>query len=167
MNGLISLISTVAGAALFFHKNKDVDAKGGNTKTDTSTLDPTESSYQEYKQKVEEAQARQEANDPRNSSVYFGDKTAPYDPFYDYSNDDTFFTPLLIDNNATDEARVRTLRARFVTPYLLSKEVMHEDSTAGRLEVVGCNIFSDEEKAILKNSGQERNYYINQSNINL
>ena len=49
MNGLISLISTVAGAALFFHKNKDVDDKGGNTKTDTSTLDPTESSYHKNK----------------------------------------------------------------------------------------------------------------------
>ena len=162
MNGWASILSTIAGAALFFGKSAN-DGKGGgkntSTKTTSDTLDTVEESYKEYKEKVEEAQAQQQANDPRNSSVYFGDKTAPYDPFYDYSNDDAFFTPLLIDNNATDEARVRTLRARFVAPYLLSKEVMHEDSTAGRWEVIGCNVFSDEEKAILKNSGQERNYY--------
>ena len=98
MNGLISLISTVAGAALFFHKNKDVDAKGGNTKTDTATLDPTESSYQEYKQKVEEAQAQQQANDPRNKTMYLGDPTAPYDAFYDYSNDRVYNTPSSVKN---------------------------------------------------------------------
>lgn len=136
MNGLISLISTVAGAALFFHKNKDVDAKGGNTKTDTSTLDPTESSYQEYKQKVEEAQAQQQANDPRNSNSYYGDKTAPYDPFYDYS--DSGETPLSLANISNNIERVKVCRFRFVEPYLLSEEVMKDGSAEEKMRVIGC-----------------------------
>lgn len=136
MNGLISLISTVAGAALFFHKNKDVDDKGGNTKTDTSTLDPTESSYQEYKQKVEEAQAQQQANDPRNKTMYLGDPTAPYDPFYDYSDD--VYTPLGLANLDTNIARVKACRFRFVEPYLLSEEVMKDGSVEEKMRVIGC-----------------------------
>lgn len=136
MNGLISLISTVAGAALFFHKNKDVDAKGGNTKIDTSTLDPTESSYQEYKQKVEESQAQQQANDPRNSKSYYGDATSPYDPFYDYS--DSEYTPLTLANIDNNINRVKACRFRFVEPYLLSEEVMKDGSAEEKMRVIGC-----------------------------
>ena len=158
-----SILSTIAGAALFFGKNNADNGNGnGGGKNNTSTktdLDPTESSYQEYKQKVEEAKAQQQANDPRNSNVYFGDPTAPYDPFYDYKKDDTHFTKTLIDNNGTDLKRIDTLRARLVAPFLLSEEVMHEDSTKGRYEVIGCNVFSEDEKAIWKTGGKERNFY--------
>ena len=158
MNGLISLISTVAGAALFFHKNKDVDAKGGNTKTDTSTLDPTESSYQEYKQKVEEAQAQQQANDPRNKTMYLGDPTAPYDAFYDYSNDRIYNTPSSV-KNLEDKFSVNACRARLVSPYLLSQKVERigvDDSVLKVLSVIGS---SPEASENVKKLSGSANYY--------
>lgn len=159
MNGLISLISTVAGAALFFHKNKDVDAKGGNTKTDTSTLDPTESSYQEYKQKVEEAQAQQQANDPRNKTMYLGDPTAPYDAFYDYSNDRVYNTPSSV-KNLEDKFTANACRARLVSPYLLSQNVERigvDDSNLKVLSVIGS---SPDASAIVKNTfGGSANFF--------
>lgn len=159
MNGLISLISTVAGAALFFHKNKDVDDKGGNTKTDTSTLDPTESSYQEYKQKVEEAQAQQQANDPRNKTMYLGDPTAPYDAFYDYSNDRVYNTPSSV-KNLEDKFTANACRARLVSPYLLSQNVERigvDDSNLKVLSVIGS---SPDASAIVKNTfGGSANFF--------
>ena len=159
MNGLISLISTVAGAALFFHKNKDVDAKGGNTKTDTATLDPTESSYQEYKQKVEEAQAQQQANDPRNKTMYLGDPTAPYDAFYDYSNDRVYNTPSSV-KNLEDKFTANACRARLVSPYLLSQNVERigvDDSNLKVLSVIGS---SPDASAIVKNTfGGSANFF--------
>lgn len=159
MNGLISLISTVAGAALFFHKNKDVDAKGGNTKTDTSTLDPTESSYQEYKQKVEEAQAQQQANDPRNKTMYLGSPTAPYDAFYDYSNDRVYNTPSSV-KNLEDKFTANACRARLVSPYLLSQNVERigvDDSNLKVLSVIGS---SPDASAIVKNTfGGSANFF--------
>lgn len=163
MNGWASILSTIAGAAMFFSKNNADNGNGnGGGKNNTSTktdLNPTEASYQEYKQKVEEAQAQKQANDPRNSNVYFGDPTAPYDPFYDYKKDSEYPTKTLIDNNGSHTTRIPTMRARLVAPFLLSEEVMHEDSTKGRYEVIGCNIFSEEEKNIWKTGGQERNFY--------
>ena len=158
MNGLISLISTVAGAALFFHKNKDVDAKGGNTKTDTSTLDPTESSYQEYKQKVEEAQAQQQANDPRNKTMYLGSPTAPYDAFYDYSNDRIYNTPSSV-RNLEDKFTANACRARLVSPYLLSQNVERigvDDSNLKVLSVIGS---SPDASAIVKDFGGSANFF--------
>lgn len=134
-----SILSTIAGAAMFFSKSKaETDNGNGGGKNNTSTitdLDPTEASYQEYKQKVEEAQAQQQANDPRGSRMYYGDPTAPYDPFYDYS-DEGLYTPSDLEN---PEYPTKACRVRFVSPYLLSEEVMKNGTEDEKMGVIGCN----------------------------
>ena len=159
MNGWASILSTIAGAALFFGKKSANDGKGGGKNTPTNTnLDPTEASYQEYKQKVEEAQAQQQANDPRNKTMYLGDPTAPYDAFYDYSNEYIYNTPDSL-RNLKEEETTSACRARLVSPYLLSEEVERkgvDDSDVKKFSVIGALPGGSEE---VKSLGGQANYY--------
>lgn len=157
-----SILSTIAGAAMFFSKSKADNGNGnGGGKNNTSTktdLDPTEASYQEYKQKVEEAQAQQQANDPRNKTMYLGDPTAPYDAFYDYSNDRIYNTPSSV-RNLEDDSTAKACRARLVSPYLLSQEVERigvDDSEMKKLSVIGS---TPDESQIVKSLGGEANFF--------
>ena len=125
MNGWASILSTIAGAALFFGK-KNADngnGSGGGTKnTSTKTdLNPVESSYQEYKQKVEEAQQERQNTDPRNNAMYFGDKTAPYDAFYDFSS--KFESVYSTEEGLVTDTPANACRCRIIAPFILSEEV--------------------------------------------
>lgn len=159
MNAWASILSTIAGAALFFGKKSANDGKGGGKNTSTNTnLDPTEASYQEYKQKVEEAQSQQQANDPRNKTMYLGDPTAPYDAFYDYSNEYIYNTPDSM-RNLKEEETASACRARLVSPYLLSEEVERkgvDDSDVKKFSVIGALPGGSEE---VKSLGGQANYY--------
>ncbi len=172
MNGWASILSTIAGAALVFGKSAS-EGKSGGKKTSTISLDPTEQSYQEYKQKVEESQAQQQANDPRNKTMYLGNPTAPYDPFYDYSDDRIYNTPESV-RNLEDKYSANACRARLVSPYLLSEEVKrYIDGTSPfsidteklrELSTIGAN---PESSIRVKNLGGEPNFFAGYINSEL
>lgn len=149
MNGWASILSTIAGAAMFFSKSNADNGNGNgggknntSTKTDSESqkqTSPAESAYEEYKRKVAEAELEKQINDPRNSDMYFGNPTAPYDPFYDYKDDPIYNTRDSVDYPSHGNVDVvKSCRARIVSPYVLSEEVMKDGTTAEKLSVIGC-----------------------------
>lgn len=79
----------------------------------------------------EEAKSTQtsEQSDPRNNSMYFGDKTREYDPFYDFSNDQEGFDSEygLTSIEGSQELLGRAFRSRIVRPFLTAKKVFFSD----------------------------------------
>ena len=149
MNGWASILSTIAGAAMLLSKSNADNGNGNgggkkNTSTQTDTTDkqttsPSESAYEEYKRMVDEANAQQKITDPRNSNMYFGNPNAPYDPFYDYKDDPIYNTRDSVDYPSHGNVDVvKACRARIVSPYVLSEEVLKNAESEDDLGVIGC-----------------------------
>lgn len=73
-----------------------------------------------------------EEKDKRNSAYYFGDKSKPYDSFYDYTNDPSIIFDPTKDTASINSVRVRISKLRFfytntgntIIPYFRNKKVI-------------------------------------------
>lgn len=118
---LAAIASTVAGALLLRKKSTDEE-----TKTDYAPdVEVEEAPEGEFEPVVEEPAPEPEPAapsapaDPRDGELYLGDKSQPYDPFYDYSKGGIYAMSKyqLSSIEGNDETLAQAYRMRIVRPF--------------------------------------------------
>lgn len=118
---LAAIASTVAGALLLRKKSTDEE-----TKTDYAPdVEVEEAPEGDFEPVVEEPAPEPEPAapsapaDPRDGELYFGDKSQPYDPFYDYSKGGIYAMSKyqLSSIEGNDETLAQAYRMRILRPF--------------------------------------------------
>ena len=128
---ILSVVLMAGGAHLLSKingkKEDDGPSDGSSVFVSDDTGDTMDNSEESVVDNSEESTDETTVSDPRNGSLYFGDSTQEYDPFYDYAGsafDELSLNALTYIPSTMGQA----LRARLIAPALL---MTAEDLRAG------------------------------------